>query len=90
MSFETVHNFYERLVEENLNTLISDPDAILTEEEFEDVACVALNKLPPRYIKHDVDVLFFVSEQEQCDMRNKTIMAIKEAIDFVKSHPRTE
>ena len=88
MSFETVHNYYERLVEENLNTLIVDPDISLTEEEFEDVACIALNKLPPRYIKHDVDVLFYVSEQEQSTMREKTITAIKEAIEFVKQHPR--
>ena len=90
MSFETVHNFYERLVEESLNTLIVDPDSTFTEEQFEDVACLALNKLPPHYIKHDVDVLFYVSEQEQGDMREKTITAIKEALAFVRQHPREE
>ncbi len=90
MSFEAVHNFYERLVEEYLSTIIEDPDNTLSEEEYEDIACISLNALPPRYVKYDVDVLFYVSEAEQREMRDKVIRAIKEAIEYVKLHPREE
>ena len=90
MSLEAVHNYYQRLVEEHLNTLVEDSDNTLTEEDYEDVACLALNKLPPRYVKHDVDVLFYVSEQEQSEMRDRVITAIREAIEYVRDHPRME
>jgi hypothetical protein len=30
-----------------------------------DVACVALNQLLPRYIRHDVDFSFYLSEAER-------------------------
>lgn len=90
MSLEEVHNYYQRLVEEHLSTLTEDPDFTLEEEDLEDVACIALNKLPPRYIKHDVDVLFYVSEEEQVEMRNKVITAIQEAMEFVRANPRED
>ena len=30
-----------------------------------DVACVALNRLPARYVRHDVDMVFYLTEQER-------------------------
>ena len=90
MSFEDVHNYYERLVQDHLNTLIEDTDVRINNNEFEDIACIALNMLPPRYIKHDVDILFYVSEQELSQMTELTISAIKKAMTHVKNHPRQE
>jgi predicted Zn-dependent protease with MMP-like domain len=90
MSFEAVHNYYEKLVQEHLNTLIEDPGNQLSEDEIDDIACIALNTLPPRYIKHNVDVLFYVSEKEHSEMTKEVIIAIKKAIQFVKGHPREE
>ena len=90
MSFEAVHNYYEKLVQEHLNTLIEDPGNQLSEDEIDDIACIALNALPPRYIKHNVDVLFYVSEKEHSEMTKEVITAIKKGIQFVKGHPREE
>ncbi len=47
-----------------------DPDALC------DVACVALNRLPPRYIRHEVDFSFYLTERE----RREIDTAINEAV----------
>ncbi|AFU98068.1 peptidase, metallopeptidase [Simiduia agarivorans SA1 = DSM 21679] len=54
-----------------------------------DVACVALNHLPPRYIRHDVDMSFFLSPQEQEEMQKKVRKAVKDALRYVaeRSNP---
>ena len=77
--FSTIHNHHERAVFEAIMAradmhphLASDTDLLC------DVACVALNRLPPRYIRHDVDFAFYLSEKE----RNESDLAIKEAVVF--------
>ncbi len=90
MSFESIHNHYERLIQEHLSTLTEEHNSPLSEDEVDDIACLALNSLPPRYIKHDVDALFYVSEKEQSEMSENVIIAIQKAMKFVKSHPRQE
>ena len=43
-----------------------------------DVACVALNRLPPRYIRHEVDLAFYQTERE----RQEAEQMLQEAVDF--------
>ncbi|MBK7059190.1 MAG: late competence development ComFB family protein [Rubrivivax sp.] len=43
-----------------------------------DVACVALNRLPPRYIRHEVDFSFYRSERE----REKGDRLVGEAVQY--------
>lgn len=63
-TFEQVHNYYERLVFEEVARQANDyPE--LTTEMLADVACVALNRLPARYVRHDVDMMFYLTEQER-------------------------
>ncbi len=78
---DTIHNYYEALViEEIANT----NERASTDMEFlADLACVALNRLPPRYIRHDVDMTFFMSPQEMQEVQNKVIAAVKEAVAYV-------
>ena len=47
-------------------------------ELLADVACVALNRLPARYIRHEVDFAFYLSERE----RSENECLIDEAVDF--------
>jgi hypothetical protein len=47
-------------------------------ELLADVACVALNRLPPRYIRHQVDYVFYLSERE----REANERALAEAVDY--------
>jgi len=78
----TVHNYYERLVRESL--LKQDPRASKDRDFMDDVSCVALNHLPPRYIRHDVDMSFYLSPIELDEITNKVDKAVKHALEFVK------
>ena len=80
---DTVHNYYERLV---LDEIARNCErAIADRDFFADVACVALNRLPPRYIRHDVDMTFFLSQIELQEIYDKVELAVSSAIDYVTS-----
>jgi hypothetical protein len=64
INFEQVHNYYERLVFEEVVSR-SSAHAAFTSDMLADVACVALNRLPARYVRHDVDLMFYLTEQER-------------------------
>jgi len=82
----TVHNYYERLVTEAI--LEQDPRASSDHDYMDDVSCVALNHLPPRYIRHDVDMSFYLSPVELAEINKKVAKAIKHAIEFVQTREK--
>jgi hypothetical protein len=83
-----IHNYYERHV---LQELINTSTRAQQDREFlADVACVALNRLPPRYIRHDVDMTFFMSPQEMQEIEDKVTHAVKAALSYVESRERGE
>ena len=85
-TFEQVHNYYERLVfEEVARQAGGHPE--LTPEMLSDVACVALNRLPARYVRHDVDMMFYLTEQERHAIEQSLADALAFAFTFV--HART-
>jgi hypothetical protein len=49
-----------------------------------DIACVALNHLPPRYVRHTVDMAFYLSPRERQEMEEKVAEAVRTAIAFVR------
>ena len=55
-----------------------------------DRACVALNRLPPRYIRHDVDMTFFMSPQDMVEIERKVSQAVTDALNYVESRERGE
>lgn len=77
MSLDTVHNFYERKVFDHINEnyLASG----LTEEQLADLACIALNRIPPRYIRFDIDMSFYMSGQEHLEVDETVAKAVKKA-----------
>ena len=76
-----IHNFYERRV---LEAIHQKNERARTDRNFlADVACVALNRLPPRYIRYDVDMTFFTSPQEMIEMEEKIHKAVDFAIQYV-------
>lgn len=79
-----VHNYYERLVTESI--LKTDARSISDADFLADVSCVALNHLPPRYIRHDVDMSFFMSPVEREETEDKVQRAVDYALIFVKQH----
>lgn len=77
MSIEQIHNYYERLVlDEVIRRVRNEPD--ITADMVADMACVALNRLPARYVRHDVDLVFYLTEEE----RHQSEMAMDAAIEL--------
>ncbi len=54
-------------------------------ELLADVACVALNRLAPRYIRHQVDFVFYLSERERGDSERQLHDAVEFAFGFVQA-----
>ncbi len=78
----SIHNYYEHLVLDRITAIVKlrDLDASLTA----DIACVALNRLPPRYIRYDVDMAFYLSPNEYDEIEQKVYDAVDDAILFVQ------
>jgi hypothetical protein len=83
MNFEAIHNYYEALVIEHImNTIAKEPD--IDEDFLEDVACLALNQLPARYVRHDVDMAFFLTTREREKMQTSITEAVLQATKQVR------
>lgn len=77
-----IHNYYEQRV---IDALFSGRYN-LEEHDMEfaaDVVCVALNHLPPRYVRHAVDMAFYLSPAERDEMEAKIHQAIETALAYV-------
>jgi hypothetical protein len=86
VDFTSIHNHSERAV--CTAVLESAPrfPAIGTNAELlADVACVALNRLQPRYIRHEVDFAFYLSERERADSERQVADAVEAAFAFVQA-----
>ena len=82
-NFEQVHNYYERLVFEEVARR-SEQFEGFTPDMLGDVACVALNRLPARYVRHDVDFVFYLTEQERHTMELSLEEVLQFAFKFVQ------
>ncbi len=51
-----------------------------TADMVADMACVALNQLPARYVRHDVDLVFYLTEAE----RHQSETALAAALDYAE------
>lgn len=86
MAFDNIHNYFEQLVFELLQKLIAD-DKLENDEDFlGDIACVALNQLPSRYVRHNVDMVFYMTVEERTQNQDLVDEAVTTAIDYVKKH----
>jgi hypothetical protein len=83
---ESVHNYYERKVIEEINKNYNKTNLINT--QLADLACIALNKIPPRYIRHDIDMSFYMTTEEYHATESRVATAVKEAYEKLKSSDR--
>jgi hypothetical protein len=84
-NFDQVHNYYERLVfEEVARRAQAVEHADYTADMLSDVACLALNRLPARYVRHDVDMMFYLTEQERQAMEQALEDVLKFSFAFVR------
>ena len=47
------------------------------------VTCLALNRLPARYVRHDVDMMFYLTEQERQVIEDSLEQVLKFSFAFV-------
>jgi hypothetical protein len=86
MDYSSVHNHHESAVFHAVTQaaprfpgLGAKPDLLA------DVACVALNRLAPRYVRHDVDLAFFLTEHERSELDKAVAAAVEHAFGFVQA-----
>lgn len=92
---DEISNWYENILFEKISQLSqeqleTDPDTAYDSAMWSDIACLALNHLPPRYVRHAVDMRFYLSPQEQHEMDQRVDKALHNAINYVKQHPAPE
>lgn len=77
-----IRNYYEPLVAEEIMRL-QLPDA--SNDYRADIMCLALNQLPAKYIRHEVDMAFYLPQSERLDMQMRAREAVERALHFLDS-----
>ncbi len=83
MNFENIRNYYEHLVMQRVVDTLGKQLPAPDSDYLADVTCVALNHLPPRYMRHEVDMAFYVSPQERSEIMLKVYDAVDYAVQFI-------
>ncbi|MGD9602853.1 MAG: late competence development ComFB family protein [Gammaproteobacteria bacterium] len=76
---EQMHNYYERLVLEALSARRLEID----DDSLTDIACIALNELPAKYIRHEVDMAYYTDPTEIAAMHGRVARAVDMAVGRV-------
>lgn len=83
-----IHNYYEHLVMDYIN---KHEDCRYYDEEFlADVCCLALNELPARYIRHEIDMAFYLSSAQRHDMALEVQYAVNNSIKYLRDKQEAE
>jgi predicted Zn-dependent protease with MMP-like domain len=90
MAFDNINNYFEMLVFDAMKDKLSKGQLEYDEDYLGDIACVALNQLPSRYVRHNVDMVFYMTIEER--EQNEIIVAdaVEMAIDYVSKHRHHE
>ncbi|MCC5451594.1 late competence development ComFB family protein [Rheinheimera sp. UJ51] len=76
-----IHNFYEKLLLDHIVELGLDQEK--ESEYLADLCCISLNLLPPRYIRYEVDMSFYMPQSERFEMQMKVKEAVSRARSFL-------
>ena len=84
--FSSIHNQHEHAVfRAVLAALPRFPGVAAEPDLLADVACVALNRLQPRYIRHEVDYAFYLTERERAEQERNIGESVEFAFEFVQA-----
>jgi Late competence development protein ComFB len=64
MPFENIKNYQEQLVFERIKALAANY-ASISDDQLDDVACIALNTLRPRYVRRLADLHRFMTDDQR-------------------------
>ena len=85
IDFTSLYNHHEREVFHAVMDQATKYPALNSDDLLVDVACVALNRLPPRYIRHAVDYSFYPTEPERLEIDAAISEAVTYAFNFVQA-----
>ncbi|MFT5541062.1 MAG: hypothetical protein ACI97K_000082 [Glaciecola sp.] len=85
---DDIHNYYEHLVLEKMEALGFNKSK--SADYLADVTCLILNQLPPRYIRHEVDMAFYLPISERRQMEMNVTHAVNNASKFLDTNPKIE
>ena len=78
---DDIHNYYEHLVLLRLSEL--ELDKTKSSDYLADICCLALNQVPPRYIRFEVDMAFYLPQSERQQMEMNVEHAVDKAIKYL-------
>ncbi|SFC30064.1 late competence development ComFB family protein [Pseudoalteromonas denitrificans] len=85
---DDIHNYYEKLV---LDEIIKQKlNETIDVDTLADFCCTVLNQLPPRYIRYEVDMAFYLPQSERVQMENKVKAAITESRKLISMRSHSE
>ncbi len=86
VDYTSIRNHHERSVCEAVTECAGDfPGLAHDPELLADVACVALNRLQPRYIRHEVDYAFYQTDRERAAAEKALTDSVEFAFGFVQA-----
>jgi len=83
MDFTSIHNFYEHLVIDYIQAAVIPDHSDQSTDFFLDVACYALSKLPSRYMRHEIDMAFYLESAERAQMMDEVKKKVDEAVEYI-------
>ena len=85
---DDIHNYYEHLVLERIEQLKLPGNK--STDYIADLCCLALNKVPPRYIRYEVDMAFFLPQLERIQMEKEVEEAVAQGIKILDERESRE
>jgi hypothetical protein len=83
MNFASLFNYYENLVFDYISRELVENYPQQDEEFFLDVGCYSLTRLPSRYIRHEIDMAYYLAPGEQEEMEKRVRKTVDEAAVFI-------
>lgn len=90
MAFNNINNYFEKLVIEEITKKHQNNELESDDDFMADIACVALNQLPARYVRHNVDMVFYMTTEEREQNQFVVEDAVDMAIKYVNKHRHDE
>tara|TARA_Y100001960_G_C14296054_1_gene643819 strand:+ start:237 stop:512 length:276 start_codon:yes stop_codon:yes gene_type:complete len=76
---DDIHNYYEKLLLDEIEK--QKLESVYDSDTLADFCCTALNQLPARYIRFEVDMAFYSSQSERLEMEQR----VRNAVTFAKA-----
>lgn len=83
MDATSIHNYYEHLVIDYMQSEVIPKMPDHSSDYFLDIACYALSKLPARYMRHEIDMAFYLESAERVKMMDHVKQEVDKAVKFI-------